>query len=257
MYLSKYDLTGRVAVVTGGGGNIGLACAEALAEAGAMVIVGGSRDSQTARTGITRLRDRGYVGEDSRFDVRDREAVETACAALIRRHGRVDVLVCAAGGGGARGATEHLDPAEWHEIVELNLAGVFHCCAVFGRHMLERRAGAIVNIGSLSGTIVNRPQLQAAYNAAKAGVHHLTRSLATEWASRGVRVNAVAPTYVDAPGRYGLDDPALFPVWMAATPMNRQARADEVASTVLFLASDASSMITGQVMHVDGGYTCW
>ena len=124
--------------------------------------------------------------------------------------------------------------------------------------MLERGRGAIVTVGSMSGLISNKPQRQAHYNAAKAGVHHMTRSLAGEWAERGVRVNAVAPTYVDTlMSRGGFDDPELMPTWMEGTPMRRPARADEIASAILFLASDASSASTGTVLLVDCGYTIW
>ena len=124
--------------------------------------------------------------------------------------------------------------------------------------MVARRRGAIVTIGSMSGLISNKPQRQAHYNASKAAVHHLTRSLAGEWAEFGVRVNAIAPTYIDtAMSRDGFDDPTLFPTWMDFTPMKRVGRADEIASIVLFLASEASSVMTGSVVVADAGYTIW
>jgi NAD(P)-dependent dehydrogenase (short-subunit alcohol dehydrogenase family) len=146
----------------------------------------------------------------------------------------------------------------WRKVVDVDLNGVYWSCREFGRPMLERGRGSIVTIGSMSGLISNKPQRQVHYNAAKAGVHHLTRSLAGEWAERGVRVNCVAPTYVDtAMSRGGFTDPVLFPVWMENTPMKRMARADEIASAILFLAADASSAMTGTVMAVDCGYTIW
>jgi NAD(P)-dependent dehydrogenase (short-subunit alcohol dehydrogenase family) len=124
--------------------------------------------------------------------------------------------------------------------------------------MLEAGRGAIVNMGSMSGFVVNKPQEQSAYNASKAAVHHLTKSLAAEWASRGVRVNAVAPTYIATPlTLFGKEKPEMFQTWLDMTPMGRLGEPEEVASTVLFLASDASSLLTGSVILADGGYTCW
>lgn len=143
-------------------------------------------------------------------------------------------------------------------MIDINLNGVFRCCRAFGKHMLARRYGSIVNIGSMSGTIVNRPQPQSHYNAAKAGVHHLTRSIAAEWATRGVRVNAVAPTYINTPLlEFARQDRPMFDEWIDQTPMKRVGEPGEIASVVLFLASDASSLLTGSIVSADGGYTCW
>ena len=153
---------------------------------------------------------------------------------------------------------ETVSDERWLEVVNVNLNGVFWCCRAFGKHMLERGRGSIVNIGSMSGFIVNKPQPQCYYNASKAGVHHLTKSLAAEWAPRGVRVNAVAPTYIEtALTRDLVEDERLYPVWMENTPMHRMGQPEEIASVVLFLASDASSLLTGSVVLADGGYTCW
>jgi NAD(P)-dependent dehydrogenase (short-subunit alcohol dehydrogenase family) len=258
MYLEKFDLSGRVAVVTGGGRNIGLACAHALAEAGATAIITGRRSSETSRQGQSVLASRGHEVDVVQFDVCSSEEVNEAAVAIKKKYGKIDILVCNSGRGRAGVAGESVTDQLWEEMIDINLTSVFRCCRAFGAEMLDARTGSIITIGSMSGTIVNRPQAQSYYNAAKAGVHHLTRSLAAEWATKGVRVNAVAPTYVDnGPDRYGRKDETLFPLWMSMTPMGRQARWDEVASTVLFLASDASSMITGQVIHVDGGYTLW
>jgi len=146
----------------------------------------------------------------------------------------------------------------WNKVIDVNLNGVFWACRAFGKGMLESGAGSIVNVGSMSGFIVNRPQEQANYNASKAGVHHLTKSLAAEWGARGVRVNAVAPTYIDTEmNTYVYQNKEMFDKWVGGTPMNRLGRMDEVASVILFLASDASSLMTGSIVLADGGYVCW
>jgi NAD(P)-dependent dehydrogenase (short-subunit alcohol dehydrogenase family) len=147
---------------------------------------------------------------------------------------------------------------DWSSVIDINLNGLFWCCRAFGKPMLDRGRGAIVNLGSMSGYIVNRPQEQAQYNASKAAVHQLTKSLAAEWAPRGVRVNAVAPTYIEtAMNAYVYEDENLMRHWIGGTPQGRMGRPDEVASVVLFLASDAASLMTGSIVLADGGYTCW
>jgi len=146
----------------------------------------------------------------------------------------------------------------WLKVMDVNLNGVFWCCRAFGKAMLEMGGGTIVNIGSMSAQIVNRPQEQAQYNASKAAVHHLTRSLAAEWAGRNVRVNAVAPTYIETDlTKFVYDDPKMMAHWIGGTPMGRMGQPDEIASVVLFLASPASSLMTGSIVSADAGYTLW
>ena len=256
-YLDKYNLAGRTAVITGGGRGIGHACAEALAEAGARIMLL-ERDEAAAREGAASLAAAGADVSWRLVDVRDPDALDGSAAAIERDVGAVDILVCSAGIAISGVAAEAATAEQWRDVIDINLNGVFWSCRAFGRAMLERQRGAIVNIGSMSGLIVNRPQEQASYNASKAAVHHLTKSLAAEWAARGVRVNAVAPTYIDTPmTRYGLQDAALRQAWLDATPMGRVGRTDEVASLVLFLASDAASLLTGSIVVADAGYTCW
>jgi NAD(P)-dependent dehydrogenase (short-subunit alcohol dehydrogenase family) len=257
MYLDKFRLDGRTAIVTGAGQGIGLATAEALAEAGAAVVIV-DRDARVAAAGRAHLAANGYDAGVEVVDVTDSRGVTELAERMIARHGRVDVLVNNAGIARSETPAETVTDEHWLNVVDVNLNGTFWCCRAFGRHMLAAGSGAIVNIGSMSGFIVNKPQAQSYYNASKAAVHHLTKSLAAEWGARGVRVNAVAPTYIETPlNAFVKDNPAMYDAWIGATPMARLGRVDEIAAVVLFLASDAASLMTGSVVVVDGGYTCW
>jgi NAD(P)-dependent dehydrogenase (short-subunit alcohol dehydrogenase family) len=240
MYLDKLRLDGRVAFVTGGAQGIGRAAAEALAEAGAKVITG------------------DLSGADVVLDVRDSARVTAVADAIVREHGRIDILVNNAGIARSETAAENVDDEHWLNVLDVNLNGSFWCARAFGRHMLARGSGSIVNVGSMSGLIVNRPQPQSYYNASKAAVHQLTKSLAAEWGPRNVRVNAVAPTYINTPINAFADrEGAMYRRWIDSTPMGRLGEAHEVASVILFLASDAASLLTGSIVVADGGYTCW
>jgi len=251
MYREKFDLSGRVAVVTGGGRGIGRATCEALAEAGAKVVVAEILADIGAETA------KAVGGEFIHLDVTDPAAVTKAADDIRARHGRVDVLVNNAGMARNSDALETSDE-EWRKVMDLNVNAVFWCARAFGKHMVAARRGSVVNIGSMSGIIVNKPQGQAHYNASKAAVHLLTKSLACEWAPHGVRVNAVAPGYIATDMTLaGRTKKEWYDTWIEMTPMARCGEPWEIAATVLFLAADASGFFTGAILGPDGGYTAW
>lgn len=233
-------IAGKVFAVTGAGGGIGEAVCQRLVDEGAIVY---ALDLQGAA-----------VGHFVATDVTDQGSLEAALDAILAREGSVDGVVAAAGVVEDDVAAEAMDIALFDKVLGVNLRGVFLTCQVFGRRLLERGAGRIVNISSMSGNhVVNRPQRQCAYNASKAGVSALTRSLAAEWGPRGVRLNAVAPGYVNTP-LLSLKQ-HQFGEWLSRTPLGRMAEPSEVAATICFLLSDDADFYCGSEVVLDGGYT--
>ncbi|MDQ1530052.1 MAG: hypothetical protein QOE37_157 [Microbacteriaceae bacterium] len=250
--LDRFDLTGRTAVVTGSTRGLGRAFARALAEAGADIVVVG-RDAAAAAEVEQELLTLGVAVQVVLADVAQRPDVERLLAEATGRFGRVDVLVNNAGACIHKPALDVTDE-EWRAVMGVNLDGLWIASQVFGRHMIEAGGGTIVNVGSMSGAIVNRPQWQPAYNASKAAVHHLTRSLAAEWAPLGVRVNAIAPGYMHT-DMAPIHEPRFQRYWIEDAPQQRAGEPDELGPAMVFLASDASSFMTGSVLTIDGGYS--
>ena len=253
---NPFDLTDRVAVVTGGGRGIGREIARVLAQAGADLVIA-ELDPVTGADAASEIASLGRRAIAVRTNVADRDAVDALTADALRAMSRIDILVNNAGAVADYHPVLEADPEDWQRSIDVNLSGVFWCSRAIGRHMVERGQGSIVNIASMSGTIVNRPQFQTAYNTTKAGVIHLTRSLAAEWAPHGVRVNVVSPGYIGTElTKAGLAK-GWGDTWLAMTPMGRMGTPTEVAYAVWYLASDAASFATGTNLIIDGGYTIW
>jgi NAD(P)-dependent dehydrogenase (short-subunit alcohol dehydrogenase family) len=241
--LPSFRLDGQVALVTGAASGIGRAIAAGLTEAGAAVA----------------CLDRAEAGEGAlalTADVTDAGALAAAVATTERELGPLRLAVNCAGIANAAPA-EEMGAEQWQTVIDVNLGGVFKSCQAEGRALLANGGGAIVNIASMSGTIVNRGLLQAHYNASKAGVIHLTRSLAMEWAERGVRVNAISPGYTATPMNTRPEVAEQVKRFEADTPMGRMAAPEEMVGPAVFLLSEAASFVTGVDLIVDGGFVCW
>lgn len=252
MGMEEFSLRGKVALITGGGQGIGLELARALHSAGAHPVIA-EINEETGKRAADEL-----DGEFVHLDVTDSARVTEAVEGIVAEHGHLDVSVHNAG-------MVHNEPGEsmsdesWRQVLALNLDAVFYCCRAVGTAMLEQGSGSIINIASMSGLISNHPQPQVSYNTSKAGVIMLTKSLAGEWAPRGVRVNSISPGYIetDLLTQVRTQQPELFSGWLEQTPMQRVGQPRELGPLAVFLASEASSFVTGSNVVADGGFTAW
>ncbi|MDA8067817.1 MAG: SDR family oxidoreductase [Actinomycetota bacterium] len=255
--MSLFSLEGRSALVTGAASGIGQRLATGLAEHGADVSI---VDLPAQAAGSTRtaelIGDRGRNAHVIDADVTDPASVRAAVTRHVQIFGGLDIAVNCAGVNHSSPA-EDLDPDQWQRVLNVNLSGVFYCCQAEAREMFASGRGSIINIASMSASIVNRGLLQAHYNSSKAGVKHLTATLAMEWVGRGLRVNSVSPGYIMTPMISGPEWAEKIRGFEEQTPMARLGTPDDLVGPVVFLASDASAYMTGADLLVEGGFTSW
>ena len=255
--LDKFKLDGRKAIITGGARGIGAAVARGFAEAGADVAIADIAHEEQANKLVEELK---ALDSDALFvqvDVTDKESVQNMADTIFKRWGKIDILFNNAGTVTAPFA-EDMTEQEWDIVIDVNLKGVFLCSQAVGRYMIKQKSGVIVNTGSMSGYIVNYPQPQISYNPSKAGVHMFTKCLATEWAKYNIRVNAIAPGYImtELTAPYLKERPDdVEKYWIGGAVQNRIGKPEELVGAVIYLASDASTYTTGEVITIDGGFT--
>jgi NAD(P)-dependent dehydrogenase (short-subunit alcohol dehydrogenase family) len=251
-----FSLAGGIALVTGAGSGIGQAIALGLAEAGADVACFGHGSAGGLDGTAAHIRQMGRRSIACHGDVTHAADIDAAIDKTGRELGPLSIAVNNAGIGGA-GAAETMSIEDWEHLYDVNVTGVFRCCQAQAKVMIAHGGGSIINIASMSGTIANRGLKQAHYNSSKAAVIHMTKSLATEWAGFGIRVNAISPGYTLTPMNRRGAVAGMNEMFARDTPMGRLAEASEMAGPAIFLASKASSFVTGLDLIADGGFVCW
>jgi NAD(P)-dependent dehydrogenase (short-subunit alcohol dehydrogenase family) len=253
-YLNKFKLDNKISLVTGGAGGIGIEICKSLLNAGSKVIIA-DIDSKKSKKLLKKIKNKNI--EYYKLDSTSEKNIKSLSRFILKKYKRLDVLVNCVGICFNKEA-EKVKKKEWDKVINININSMFYVCKEFGKIFIKQKKGTIVNIGSNSGLIVDKPQPQASYNASKAAVHQLTKSLACEWSKYNIRVNAIAPGYVATEMTLlGRKKPHWFKYWIEMTPMKRLAEPSEIASVALFLASESSSYCTGSIISVDGGYTSW
>ena len=251
--LDKFNMSGKVACVTGAGQGLGKISAIGLAEAGADIVIA-DINMESAQKAVDEITALGVKSIAVETDVASQDSVNALMEKIVSEFGTIDVMFNNAGiaeGGNA----EEMSLEVWKRTIDVNLTGVFICAQAAGKIMIEKKKGSIINMASMSGKIINDTHNVCNYHAAKNGVVALTRAMAVEWAPRNVRVNAISPGYHKS--EMAMQFESLFEQWIPNIPMGRLAEVEEMQGLVLFLASDASTYMTGADLITDGGYTLW
>lgn len=256
--LDLFCLNGKLAVVTGAAQGLGKAMAEAMADCGADIAVLDLNIEKAAETANYIADKYGVKAKSYQVNVADAKSCQAVVADVYQEWGHLDILLNNAGICINEDA-EEVSLESWHKVIDVNMNGVWYMSQAAGRIMIKQGGGNIINISSMSGFIVNDPQGQVSYNTSKAGVSHMTKSLAAEWAKHRIRVNAIAPGYMDTDlvHKTYVEDGPWAQRWNSLTPMKRPGRPEELGPLAVYLASEASSYMTGSVILCDGGYTIW